>query len=389
MIAIIAILAAILFPVFARAREKARQTTCTSNQRQIAATVAMYAQDHEETLPQAMSFWQDVKIDPGVLICPTAGKSVVNGYAVNGSVCGLSMGTFNDPTTKPLTFDGLTVSADPLNTTKYPNIATWITDYDFRHSGSLIASYVDGHVAVKAGTWNSPTFISGTFPDRLNPLHVLDFEDGLVPLSPGWGAGGGAGTTGAVSVVAESASNKVCQFRVTDNNYGYSGGWDLRFNGSFDSNNNGYAKRVMEITNSDPAKVRPVTTLCSFRIKMVSETINNAGNQGALSFGPYIGLYRQFNSNWEFPQYITQSYSGRLPQYTWWTDSRTSNKWVSVDCNVHSQTYDPIMNFVVKPVGTSAGCNYTRLDYGWVMQGYYRSDTVWIDDVVLSEIQPG
>ena len=38
-IAIIAILAAILFPVFARAREKARQTTCTSNQRQIAATI--------------------------------------------------------------------------------------------------------------------------------------------------------------------------------------------------------------------------------------------------------------------------------------------------------------------------------------------------------------
>ena len=31
-IAIIAILAAILFPVFARAREKARQTTCTRNQ---------------------------------------------------------------------------------------------------------------------------------------------------------------------------------------------------------------------------------------------------------------------------------------------------------------------------------------------------------------------
>ncbi|MEI6521594.1 MAG: prepilin-type N-terminal cleavage/methylation domain-containing protein, partial [bacterium] len=47
-IAIIAILAAILFPVFARAREKARQTTCTNNQRQIATTLLMYAQDHEE-----------------------------------------------------------------------------------------------------------------------------------------------------------------------------------------------------------------------------------------------------------------------------------------------------------------------------------------------------
>jgi prepilin-type N-terminal cleavage/methylation domain-containing protein len=34
-IAIIAILAAILFPVFAKAREKARQSTCTSNLKQV------------------------------------------------------------------------------------------------------------------------------------------------------------------------------------------------------------------------------------------------------------------------------------------------------------------------------------------------------------------
>ena len=41
-IAIIAILAAILFPVFARAREKARQTTCLSNLRQISSAERMY-----------------------------------------------------------------------------------------------------------------------------------------------------------------------------------------------------------------------------------------------------------------------------------------------------------------------------------------------------------
>jgi prepilin-type processing-associated H-X9-DG protein len=50
-IAIIAILAAILFPVFARAREKARQTSCLSNLRQIGSAFAMYVQDYDERLP--------------------------------------------------------------------------------------------------------------------------------------------------------------------------------------------------------------------------------------------------------------------------------------------------------------------------------------------------
>src|SRR5437016_3526701 len=50
-IAVIAILAAILFPVFARAREKARQATCLSNQKQIAAAVLMYMGDYDEAFP--------------------------------------------------------------------------------------------------------------------------------------------------------------------------------------------------------------------------------------------------------------------------------------------------------------------------------------------------
>ena len=49
-IAIIAILAAILFPVFARAREKARQTSCASNMKQIALAALMYSQDYDEKL---------------------------------------------------------------------------------------------------------------------------------------------------------------------------------------------------------------------------------------------------------------------------------------------------------------------------------------------------
>jgi prepilin-type N-terminal cleavage/methylation domain-containing protein/prepilin-type processing-associated H-X9-DG protein len=49
-IAIIAILAAILFPVFARAREKARQTACLSNARQLGTAIMMYVQDYDENL---------------------------------------------------------------------------------------------------------------------------------------------------------------------------------------------------------------------------------------------------------------------------------------------------------------------------------------------------
>ncbi|HCU34835.1 MAG TPA: hypothetical protein DGT21_05090 [Armatimonadetes bacterium] len=50
-IAIIAILAAILFPVFARAREKARQSSCLNNVKQITLAILQYVQDYDERTP--------------------------------------------------------------------------------------------------------------------------------------------------------------------------------------------------------------------------------------------------------------------------------------------------------------------------------------------------
>jgi len=50
-IAIIAILAAILFPVFAKVREKARQTSCASNEKQLALGVLQYLQDYDSYYP--------------------------------------------------------------------------------------------------------------------------------------------------------------------------------------------------------------------------------------------------------------------------------------------------------------------------------------------------
>ncbi len=51
MIAIIAILAAILFPVFAQAREKARSISCLSNMKQLGNATMMYIQDYDEMYP--------------------------------------------------------------------------------------------------------------------------------------------------------------------------------------------------------------------------------------------------------------------------------------------------------------------------------------------------
>lgn len=54
-ISIIAILAGLLFPVFARAREKGRQAICMSNLRQLTLAMLMYAEDHDGGFVPAMT----------------------------------------------------------------------------------------------------------------------------------------------------------------------------------------------------------------------------------------------------------------------------------------------------------------------------------------------
>jgi prepilin-type N-terminal cleavage/methylation domain-containing protein len=63
-IAIIAILAAILFPVFAKAREKARQTSCLSNCKQLGLALLQYMQDNDEG---ALSHYNSLHYWPAML----------------------------------------------------------------------------------------------------------------------------------------------------------------------------------------------------------------------------------------------------------------------------------------------------------------------------------
>jgi|GEM_PF-576743 len=137
-IAIIAILAAILFPVFSRAREKARQSTCTSNQKQLALGIQMYLQENNETFPTNDVVWSVIGVSGKVLQCPTAGKNMANAYGYSNALSGQGYATIDEPTMEELTID--------LKSEAKENIIYTKDDAGFRHDDNVIASYVDGHV---------------------------------------------------------------------------------------------------------------------------------------------------------------------------------------------------------------------------------------------------
>jgi len=64
-IAIIAILAAILFPVFSQAREKARETQCLSNTKQIGTAFLLYLEDYDGFYPVAINSINMIKPGEG------------------------------------------------------------------------------------------------------------------------------------------------------------------------------------------------------------------------------------------------------------------------------------------------------------------------------------
>ena len=185
-IAIIAILAAILFPVFAKAREKARQSSCLSNIKQIGLAYLSYAQDYDEmTVMVAVGqdqrpLWQDA-IAPYVkntqlFVCPSERNCVLSGgYAPiqtvqsgYGAFCfqfGQALGIYSDPASTVIICDsqsfrshvppcalglaGGTACADggvSFVTTRHNDIANFL--------------FLDGHAkALKPQSiWNDPKY---------------------------------------------------------------------------------------------------------------------------------------------------------------------------------------------------------------------------------------
>ncbi|MFW5867802.1 MAG: DUF1559 domain-containing protein [Armatimonadota bacterium] len=132
-IAIIAILAAILFPVFARAREKARQTSCLSNVKQLALAAQMYSQDYDEMASGALQYggtWWGELYQPyigneQVFICPSNHHPVRGqGFEKLGYSYNAGMGYWiGHPDRSGKRYDGFS-TAEVI----YPANTPWIVD---------------------------------------------------------------------------------------------------------------------------------------------------------------------------------------------------------------------------------------------------------------------
>jgi prepilin-type N-terminal cleavage/methylation domain-containing protein/prepilin-type processing-associated H-X9-DG protein len=101
--AIISILASILFPVFSSAREKGRQTVCASNIRQIGMEIAMRCLDEDGRYPKP----EDILGQGGIFVCPSDPNASANGlsYEMNALMVGLSEGAVDEPSSTVLLLD--------------------------------------------------------------------------------------------------------------------------------------------------------------------------------------------------------------------------------------------------------------------------------------------
>ncbi len=157
-IAIIAMLASILFPVFARAREKAREAACISNLKQIGLAVHMYAGDYDGRLPLANEYPAPAPPADGYHQGPPGIADVIEPYTKNRQIFRCPSDTTNMFETQGTSYDyglGLLDIGMPSQMIDYPwqmepSKTALANDYspDWHTAGPVIL-YVDGHAKIK------------------------------------------------------------------------------------------------------------------------------------------------------------------------------------------------------------------------------------------------
>lgn len=220
-IAIISILAAMLFPAFAKAREKARSALCMNNLKQLSLAFLMYVQDNDDYFPPTyyLTYTEEIAWDfktdtwwatydkgiigsyltKGIFECPTAKKIIKSydrpftGFAYNTTYIGGGYSMWNgqaDPPTKLSrikkpsetillcdsaawsTFTNEIIGNNYLRAPSDPYY-TWIgPNVHFRHNGLVNVAFCDGHIeSLKIKKNTSPYNSSlGDLPEELYDL---------------------------------------------------------------------------------------------------------------------------------------------------------------------------------------------------------------------------
>jgi len=162
----LALIAVILFPVFGRKRENARKSYCPSNLKKISLALAQYVQDYDEKYPLVNSGkqgWVDI-LQPYLknkylFQCPSeyAGDLIgTTDYYYNARLAGQEQSKLTFMSNTIMNGEGIGNSPTNYSLTKFP--AGWATDSNSpaqRHLDGANYAFGDGQVK-----WFKPTRVS-------------------------------------------------------------------------------------------------------------------------------------------------------------------------------------------------------------------------------------
>lgn len=139
-------LAAILLPVFARARDKAQQQSCLLNVKQLGTAMHMYLQDWDDTYPQAAN-WNEALAEYArprkgtnlPFVCPVV-KGTVPTYAMNDALSAEPESVVSDAA-------GLVMIYESTPGRNLADGASLLPDKP-RHIGGYTVGFADGHVTM-------------------------------------------------------------------------------------------------------------------------------------------------------------------------------------------------------------------------------------------------
>jgi prepilin-type N-terminal cleavage/methylation domain-containing protein len=179
-IAIIAILAAMLLPALANAKEKSRRVSCVSNTKQLATAMMMYVDDNNHRYPPRMP---DPAAGPA-FPCKPCRTTNWQQYVVVYLSTGTNNGVFICPGDKGIP---ATIAADPFNAvTPRPDRFSdfYGSSYCFntvmtrlrQESAVLLPS--ETFMGAEIWSWHQPLAISDFTGKTFKPIRVAYFCDG-------------------------------------------------------------------------------------------------------------------------------------------------------------------------------------------------------------------